>query len=127
MTISDRIFEKLKELKMTQKEFAKQTGIPESTVSDWRKKSTNPTSDKILIICKVLSVTPEWLLSGIDADGSRSNPVDYYIVEKSSDQGILIENFNKMNPNDKSHLLSYAKGFTNIMNKEKKDFFRALE
>ncbi len=127
MTISDRIFEKLKELKMTQKEFAKQTGIPESTVSDWRKKSTNPTSDKILIICKVLSVTPEWLLSGIDADGSRSNPVDYYIVEKSSDQGILIENFNKMNPNDKSHLLSYAKGFKNIMNKEKKDFFRALE
>lgn len=85
MTISDRIFEKLQETGMTQKAFAAQTGIPESTVSDWRKKRTNPASEKILIICKVLNVTPEWLLSGIDSDGSRSTPVDYYIIDKDSD------------------------------------------
>ena len=38
MTIRDRIFDKLAELNMTQKEFAKRTGIPETTVSDWKKK-----------------------------------------------------------------------------------------
>ena len=52
-TVSDRIFELLKERKMTQKEFAQRTGIAESSISDWKKKRTNAVSDKILIICKV--------------------------------------------------------------------------
>lgn len=56
-TVSDRIFELLKERKMSQKEFSKKTGIAESTISDWKKKRTNPVSDKILIICEVLNVT----------------------------------------------------------------------
>jgi DNA-binding transcriptional regulator YiaG len=38
MTIRDRIFDKLEELNMTQKEFSNRTKIPESTISDWRKK-----------------------------------------------------------------------------------------
>ncbi|CBK74213.1 Predicted transcriptional regulators [Butyrivibrio fibrisolvens 16/4] len=114
MTISDRVFEKLQEQGMTQKEFSAQTGIPESTVSDWRKKKTNPAADKILIICKVLGVTPEWILSGIDADGGRSKPVDYYIVEKSSEQGKLIETFNNMAGRDKTYLLGYIEAFKNM-------------
>ncbi|MGN9056357.1 helix-turn-helix domain-containing protein [Bariatricus sp. HCP28S3_A7] len=57
-TVSDRIFELLKERKMTQKEFAQRTGIAESSISDWKKKRTNPVSDKILIICEVLDVSP---------------------------------------------------------------------
>ena len=71
MLIRDRIFAKLEELNMTQKEFSELTGIPQTTISDWRKKRTNPTAEKILIICKVLNVTPEWLLSGIEPQGSR--------------------------------------------------------
>jgi transcriptional regulator with XRE-family HTH domain len=46
-TISDRIFEKLKEKGMSQKEFSQKTGIAESSISDWKKKHTNPVSDKI--------------------------------------------------------------------------------
>ena len=49
MLIRDRIFNKLEELKMTQKEFSEKTGIPQSTISDWRKKRTNPTAEKIMI------------------------------------------------------------------------------
>ena len=59
MLIRDRIFNRLEELNMTQKEFSKRTGIAESTISDWRKRHTNPTAEKIMIICKVLDVTPE--------------------------------------------------------------------
>lgn len=44
MTIRDRIFDKIEEIGLTQKKFSKRTGIPESTVSDWRKKKTNPTA-----------------------------------------------------------------------------------
>ena len=47
MTIRDRIFDKLAELNMTQKDFSEKTGIPQTTVSDWRKKKTNPTAEKI--------------------------------------------------------------------------------
>ena len=67
-TVSDRIFELLKERKMSQKEFSQKTGIAESTISDWKKKRTNPVSDKILIICEVLNVTPYNLLSGAEAE-----------------------------------------------------------
>ena len=63
-TISDRIFEKLKEKGMSQKEFSLKTGIAESSISDWKKKHTNPVSDKILIICEVLDISPYELLSG---------------------------------------------------------------
>ena len=71
MTISERIFELLKERGYTQKEFSKKTGIAESTISDWKKKGTNPVSDKILTICDVLEVTPYFLLSGTDTRVSR--------------------------------------------------------
>ena len=43
MTISEKIFKILDENRMTQKEFSHRTGIPQSTISDWRKKNTNPT------------------------------------------------------------------------------------
>jgi transcriptional regulator with XRE-family HTH domain len=54
MTISEKIFELLRERGMTQKEFAQATGIAESSISDWKRKKTNPVSEKILIICEVL-------------------------------------------------------------------------
>ncbi len=73
MTISDRIFEKLNEIEMSQKTFSEKTGISQSTISEWKSKRTNPTSEKIMIICSVLSVTPEWLLSGIENTGDRGN------------------------------------------------------
>ena len=62
MNISGKIFELIKEKKMTQKEFGKRTGIPQSTISDWKSKKLNPASDKILIICDVLEVSPYELL-----------------------------------------------------------------
>ena len=61
-TISDKIFELLKEKGMSQKEFAQRTGIAESSISDWKKKRTNPVSDKILIICEVLGLVHLWFL-----------------------------------------------------------------
>ena len=50
MLISERIYQYLEEKGMSQIEFAKRTGISQSTVSDWRRKGTNPSADKIMII-----------------------------------------------------------------------------
>ena len=98
MTIQERIFDKLAELNMTQKEFAKRTGIPETTISDWKKKKTNPTAEKILIICKVLDVTPEWLLSGVEAHGNRGNKPSIIAVDTGTEVGELIEVSRVMQP-----------------------------
>ena len=64
MTVSERIIKVLKERNMTQAEFAKQVGIATSTISEWKKKKTNPTVEKIMDICNVLQITPEQLLTG---------------------------------------------------------------
>ncbi len=74
MTISERIFEKLAQMGMTQKQFSESTGILQSTISEWKKKKTNPTSEKIMVICKVLGDTPERLLSGTEVHGKRGKP-----------------------------------------------------
>ena len=42
MTISDRVFELLKENHISQKSFSELTGIPQSTISDWKKKELTP-------------------------------------------------------------------------------------
>lgn len=45
-----------------------------------RKKNTNPGSDKILLICAALEVTPEYLLSGVSEDSDRALGVRYKLI-----------------------------------------------
>ena len=113
MTIRDRIFDKMQELDMTQKQFSELTGIPQSTVSDWRKKKTNPTAEKIMIICKVLNVTPEWLLSGVEQHGERSNPQEWYVIDSKTESGKLIATYNSMDKATQARLIGYAEALKN--------------
>ena len=119
MTIRDRIFARISELDITQKEFAKRTGIPETTVSDWKKKKTNPTAEKILMICKVLDVTPEWLLSGIEPQGNRGNPRDWYVVDADTDAGKLLTIYNGMDQGMQERLLGYAEALDALQTDKK--------
>ena len=114
MTIRDRIFDKLEELNMTQKDFSERTGIPQTTVSDWKKKKTNPTAEKIMIICKVLGVTPEWLLSGVEARGTRSNPQEWYAVDARTEVGLLLTTYNSFDSKNQARLLGYAQALAKM-------------
>ena len=58
MNIRDRIFQKITEMNMTQKEFANKTGIPETTVSDWKKKKTNLALFRMKLSKKYLKDVP---------------------------------------------------------------------
>lgn len=107
MTISDRIFERLKKINMSQKTFSEETGIAPSTISEWKSKKTNPTSEKILIICNVLDVTPEWLLSGVENTGERGNNSDWYIIDKDTDMGLLIKKYHEMDELQRERLMGY--------------------
>ena len=93
MTISERIFKLLQERGMSQKEFSDRTGIAQSSISDWKRKKTNPVSEKILIICDVLDVTPYELLGATEGEGKRSNPSEVIVVEKGSETGRMLEEY----------------------------------
>ncbi len=107
MNISDRIFEKLHDISMTQKEFSERTGIRQSTISEWKKKHTNPSAEKILVICDVLKVSPEWLLSGIDTDGGYRGKPDWFVVDRKSEIGLLIETYNQLDEQCRKRMHGY--------------------
>ena len=111
MTISERIFERLTQLSMTQKEFAEKAGIKESAISEWKKNKTNPSSDKILAICRALDVTPEWLLSGIDPAAGRTKNRQYYVVDIDTDTGTLVMEFNELEKAQRDRILGYVEAF----------------
>ena len=121
MTISEKIFELLKERGMSQKEFSEKTGIAQSSISDWKRKKTNPVSEKILIISEVLGVTPYELLSGTEDVGARSNTVDYYVVSKESDLGVLIEQYQGLGMMEKGRLLGYLQAMIADKSMENKE------
>lgn len=109
MTVGQRIFELLDKKGMSQKEFSIRTGIATTTISDWRKKNTNPGSDKILLICAALDVTPEYLLSGVTEDSKRGQTMDYVVIPKDTEERWVIDTFGKMGFEDREHLISYMK------------------
>lgn len=97
----------VEEKNITQAEFAKRVGIATSTVSEWKKKKTNPSADKIMDICVALDVAPDVLLTGRGIDeekgfaeaerNDRMTPVDWQ----------LIEDFHGMKEEQKRRLLKY--------------------
>lgn len=113
MLISERIYKYMDEKKISQLEFSKRTGISQSTVSDWRRKGTNPSADKIMIICEVLGVTPYELLSGTENHKMKNytphKDVDYVVVNKDSKEYELIVSYQRMDNNMQKRLERYMK------------------
>lgn len=113
MLISERIYKYMEEKKISQLEFAKRTGISQSTVSDWRRKGTNPSADKIMIICEVLGVTPYDLLLGTENRKMKEympcKDVDYVIVDKDTKEYVLLETYRRMDYSMQKRLESYMK------------------
>ena len=108
MIISEKIFMLLEKKKMSQKEFSQRTEISQSTISDWKRKKTNPSSDKILKICEVLQITPYELLAETDLkDGEKDNVVDVIL---NKDESLLIESFRELDVRQKSRLMGYLEG-----------------
>ncbi|MCI6996386.1 MAG: helix-turn-helix domain-containing protein [Eubacterium sp.] len=103
-TISKRIFDKLKEYRMSQAEFSRQTGISTSTINDWKMKGHTPAADKILVICQVLEMTPEELLA------EREKPVKLLDTEslKPGDRKML-DDYHSFTESQQKRLKSYMK------------------
>ena len=108
MLISERIYKYLAERGMSQIEFSKRTGISQSTISDWRRKGTNPSSDKIMIICDVLEISPLELLTGVDSlSQENADNVDFMVLNKNSGEYQLIETYRQLDGDARKRVEGY--------------------
>ncbi|MCR4684195.1 MAG: helix-turn-helix domain-containing protein [Lachnospiraceae bacterium] len=98
MTVGEYIFALMKDRGLSQKEFARQTGIAESTVSDWKRKGLNPGADKLPAICRVLNISADTLLG-------METPIPDHVL--SPDQNLLLETYRQLPPDLKKRLIAY--------------------
>ena len=113
MIISERIYELMKEKGITQRYLAEKTGIAQSTISDWKRKKTNPAADKILPICEVLDVTPYELLAGAAYESKFH--ADFLLIDRKSEDFFVLEQYNSLARADKNRVIGYMQAL-----KEKK-------
>jgi len=106
MIISERIFQVLKAKGISQKDFAMKTGIPQSTISDWKGKHVNPAADKIMIICDVLDISPSELLTGTD-DSSKWK-VDFVVLRRDSAEYRLLHDINELPSHYRERVVGYV-------------------
>ena len=106
---------------MSQKEFSELTGIAQSSISDWKRKKTNPVSEKILIICEVLHVTPYELLGGTEKEEIHDNLADYFLIEKDSEYGKFWGEFLALDQGLQGRLLGYMKALQEMRDKGKNE------
>ena len=114
MLIGERIYKYIAEKGISQIEFARRTGISQSTISDWRRKGTNPSADKIMIICEVLDVSPYELLLGTENKKYKEyKKTDYIVIDRKSKEYQLIEVYQRLGLDSQKRLENYIKTLEN--------------
>ena len=101
MNIYEKIFARLEELRMSQIELSRRTGIATSTISDWRKKKINPQADKLVSICKALDMSLVDLLC--DGEGIEQTTEPDFMVDGQH----IIEIYSNSDLETKRRLLRY--------------------
>ena len=109
MTISERLFDIMKQKNITMPELAKMTGISRHTIFDWQRRGTNPGADKIMIICEVLSISPEQLLIG---KSGESFVIDTYEPDEIDVK--IMEESRALSEGQKRRLLAYVSMLQNM-------------
>ena len=105
----------MEEKGISQLEFAKRTGISQSTVSDWKRKKTNPSADKIMIICEVLGISPYELLQGTENQKLKEyQQPNYMIIDKNSKEYQLIETYQNLSINARRRLEGYLDAINDL-------------
>ena len=108
MLISERIYQYMSSKGISQKEFSNRTGISQSTISDWKRKGTNPSADKIMIICEVLEISPYELLAGtVNEKMKEYQSMEYVMVDKNSSEYRVLEIYRSLDFSKKRRLEGY--------------------
>ncbi len=111
MTISERLFDIMKQQNISMPELSRMTGISRHTIFDWQRRGTNPGADKIMVICEALKITPEELLIGTDE--YCDVPLTGTTVYKDDIEMQIIRECRELSNSKKKRLLAYASMLAN--------------
>jgi transcriptional regulator with XRE-family HTH domain len=64
--------------RLTLRHVASACGVTPQAVNKWEDDTAMPTSGKFMVLCKILDVSPEWLIAG---------PLDFHSTE-TAPQGV---------------------------------------
>lgn len=95
---------------------SRNTGIPKSTFSDWKKGKSSPKQDKLKKIADYFGVSVEYLMTGKESTIGFSDHdamFDLMITGDSELKGMIIE-FQKLNPDKRKHIIELIK----LLNKD---------
>lgn len=111
MTTSQKILALMEEKNIKQKQLADFTGISTSAISDWKKKGTNPSVDKIGLIADCLGVSVDYLLDRTDQpNGYNNNQINNTPAENSDEMTAeLIKRFQSLSFDEKIEVFNYIK------------------
>lgn len=85
MSICERLFELLGEKRGQQEQLASYIGVAPTTITNWKKRNTDPPAKLIIPICEFLNIPVNYLLSGEE----KSNPeTDPYTIEGISPDAV---------------------------------------
>ena len=111
MTISERLFEIMKQQNISMPELARMTGISRHTIFDWQRRGTNPGADKIMVICEALKITPEELLIG--TENSCDFALTDAMVYTDDLESQIVRECRELSDSKKKRLLAYASMLAN--------------
>lgn len=121
MDINERMFSTMKEKKITQEQLANALNTSQSVVAGWKNRGTIPSIEHLPIICKILGVSWEYLVTGEETK-----------VYYTDDEKYIISLFRRTNKKGQKRVIEtaeemyklysdeeYVKDFSSIGNKTK--------
>ncbi len=108
--LAQRIHQRLSDLSLSQKELADICGVSAPAVNDWLSgKTKSLKASTLLKAAKALSVSPQWLESGLGVKALRSdNRVSDYVLLIDPVAQQLQRMIEHLLPEDQKKLLEYA-------------------
>lgn len=101
--IGQRIKERRKELKLTQKDIEKITGISNGNLSGIENGYSLPSANAVISLAKILKTSTDWILTG-ESSISDISSADSSIANPSEEA--FLNCFRLLSPNDQEEILS---------------------
>lgn len=120
--------------KLTQKQLADKIGAAHNSISDWENNKNRPDPDTIELLCGVLEITPNYLLSASSDDFS---PIEKMLIKKYrllDDLGkktvdfiveVEISRTEELREARDQRMLAYGKALKNFQNNKKQSEVKA--
>ena len=112
MTPGDRIKERRKSLKISQRKLGEQCGISGSAIAQWETGQTTPSGESLLKVAAELDKTPSWILYG---DSEHEKNAELEIFTQKVNEVIL--GINAPLYQDALRYLEHLKGISTLLKK----------